>query len=99
MATPAADLGPRLRVVKGGADSGPSAGGHEGLSDEALVQALRQGDGQKAAILYDRLIRVVDATLVRILGKREQDHDDLVQSVFEQIVLALNRGHFSGGGT
>jgi RNA polymerase sigma-70 factor (ECF subfamily) len=60
-------------------------------SDEALVEALRGGDAQKAAILYDRLIRIVDGALVRILGRREQDHDDLVQSVFEQIIIALNK--------
>lgn len=68
------------------------------MSDEALVAALRQGDGQKAAILYDRLIRVVDGALIRILGGREQDHDDLVQSVFEQILVALNKDHFAGAG-
>jgi RNA polymerase sigma-70 factor (ECF subfamily) len=68
------------------------------MSDEALVAALRQGDAQKAAILYDRLIRVVDGALVRILGRREQDHDDLVQSVFEQILVALNKDHWVGAG-
>jgi RNA polymerase sigma-70 factor, ECF subfamily len=68
----------------------------EPLSDEALIAALRQGDGQKAAVLYDRLIRVVDGALVRILGRREQDHDDLVQSVFEQILVALNKERFVG---
>src|SRR5688572_25790022 len=100
MATPRpAESPPRLRVVEGGAGD-PSVGRTEApaesLSDEALVAALREGDGQKAAILYDRLIRTVDGALVRILGRREQDHDDLVQSVFEQIIIALNKDHFSG---
>jgi len=87
--------------VKGGA--GAAIGSPEShpdlVSDEALVLALRNGDGQKAAILYDRLIRVVDGALVRIIGRREQDHDDLVQSVFEQIIIALGKDHFDGGGT
>jgi len=98
MATPRpAEFSPRLRVVEGGA--GSLSGGRtdaENMSDEALVAALRAGDGQKAGMLYDRLIRVVDGALVRILGRREQDHDDLVQSVFEQILVALNKDHFAG---
>jgi RNA polymerase sigma-70 factor (ECF subfamily) len=102
MATPRpAEVPPRLRVVKGGARASiGSPESHPGLiSDEALVVALRNGDSQKAAILYDRLIRVVDGALVRIIGRREQDHDDLVQSVFEQIIIALGKDHFAGGGT
>ncbi len=96
-ATPrAADVPTRLRVVKGGAAMASRDVPAEGISDDALVAALRNGDGQKAAILYDRLIRVVDGALVRILGRREQDHDDLVQSVFEQIIAALNKDHFAG---
>jgi RNA polymerase sigma-70 factor, ECF subfamily len=97
MATPRpAEFSPRLRVVEGGAGSSSGARADaETMSDEALVAALREGDGQKASILYDRLIRVVDGALVRILGRREQDHDDLVQSVFEQILVALNKNHFN----
>ena len=96
-----AEAPPRIRVVKGGA--GASTGSPEShpdlISDEALVLALRDGDSQKAAVLYDRLIRVVDGALVRIIGRREQDHDDLVQSVFEQIIIGLGKDHFTGGGT
>jgi RNA polymerase sigma-70 factor (ECF subfamily) len=88
-----------LRVVRGGAAGGSSEGEPDSVSDAALVAALRSGDGAKAAILYDRLIRVVDGALVRILGRREQDHDDLVQSVFEQIILALHKEHFAGAST
>lgn len=83
---------PRLRVV-------PGTKGDDGVSpvtDAELVLALRNGESAKAALLYDRLIHVVDRTLVRILGRREQDHDDLVQSVFEQIIVALTRGRFAG---
>jgi RNA polymerase sigma factor (sigma-70 family) len=88
-----------LRVVKGGAAAASSETHPEFISDEALVAALRDGDGLKAAILYDRLIRVVDGALVRILGRREQDHDDLVQSVFEQILIAIRKDQYTGGGT
>jgi RNA polymerase sigma-70 factor, ECF subfamily len=100
MATPrTAEVPPRLRVVKGGAPSVASEPYPDDITDEALVAALREGEAQKAAILYDRLIRVVDGALVRILGRREQDHDDLVQSVFEQIIVALQKDRFEGGST
>ena len=42
------------------------------------------------------MLPVVDATLARILGRREQDHADLVQSAFEQIVATLSRRTFGG---
>jgi RNA polymerase sigma-70 factor (ECF subfamily) len=38
---------------------------------------------------------VVEATLYRMLGEKTADHDDLVQSVFEQIVLTLRRKSFA----
>jgi RNA polymerase sigma-70 factor, ECF subfamily len=91
MATPRSALvSPRLRVVQGGSNAAPDEL-PASTSDEALVAAIRDGDAQKSAILYDRLIRIVDVALVRILGRREQDHDDLVQSVFEQVILALHK--------
>ncbi len=38
---------------------------------------------------------MVDATLFRILGRREHDHADLVQSTFEQIVSTLSKRTFA----
>ncbi len=49
-----------------------------------------------AAALYDRLSGVIDRSLYRVFGRRETDHDDLVQSVFEQVVLTLARGSYAG---
>lgn len=85
---------PFLRVVREAeseSDPHPSA-----IRDDELVEALRRGDSEKAASLYDRLIPVVDGALVRVLGRREQDHNDLVQSVFEQIIVALIKGKYHG---
>jgi RNA polymerase sigma-70 factor (ECF subfamily) len=47
--------------------------------------------------LYDRLYGVVDATLYRVIGRRESDHDDLIQGSFEQLILTFSRGTFAGG--
>jgi RNA polymerase sigma-70 factor (ECF subfamily) len=45
--------------------------------------------------LYERLVGVVDHTLFRVFGRREADHDDLVQSVFEQIIVTLSRRSYA----
>jgi RNA polymerase sigma-70 factor (ECF subfamily) len=68
----------------------------EQLSDEDLIAAIVAGNDRVAAALYDRLAGVIDRSLFRVFGRREADHDDLVQSVFEQIVLTLARGSYAG---
>ncbi len=83
-----------LRLVPGG---GPAAApAHAGPTDAEIVEAVKLGDDRVAALLYDRVVGVVDRTLVRVFGRREPDHDDLVQTTFEQIVLTLARGRFAG---
>ncbi|HEY4160335.1 MAG TPA: RNA polymerase sigma factor [Polyangiaceae bacterium] len=57
--------------------------------DEALIEAIQRGDPKLGADLYARLIRVVDCTLYRVLGSRDPEHGDLVQSSFEQIVVTI----------
>jgi RNA polymerase sigma-70 factor (ECF subfamily) len=65
-------------------------------SDEALLLAFERGERGIGQRLYEHLFPVVDRTLYRILGGREQDHADLVQAVFEQIVGALRKRRFAG---
>ena len=65
------------------------------VSDERLIEAVESGDHRLAGELYDRLIGVVDHTLYRVFGRREPDHEDLVQAAFEQIVLTLSRQSFA----
>jgi RNA polymerase sigma-70 factor (ECF subfamily) len=50
-----------------------------------------------ARLLYERLFAVVDRTLFRVFGRRESDHDDLLQAVFEQIVITLTRRTYARG--
>jgi RNA polymerase sigma-70 factor, ECF subfamily len=66
------------------------------LTDEELIAAVVSGNDRIAAELYDRLAGVIDRSLFRVFGRRESDHDDLIQSVFEQVVLTLARGSYSG---
>jgi len=76
-----------LRALEGGGAPGPS--------DEALIAGVRGGDQTMATALYDRLYPVVDHTVYRVFGRREVDHDDLIQAAFEQIVITLSRRSFA----
>src|SRR6266545_4219308 len=66
------------------------------LSDAALIEGILRGDERIAAQLYRRLVSIVDRTLYRVFGRRESDHDDLVQSALEQVVLTLSARRFAG---
>ncbi|HEX4478960.1 MAG TPA: RNA polymerase sigma factor [Polyangiaceae bacterium] len=79
-----------LRVVDGGRESDPSE-----PSDADLIDALERGEGRACVELYDRLVGVVEGSLYRVLGRRDDSHDDLVQAAFEQIVLTLSKNRFS----
>lgn len=61
----------------------------DSLTDEDIIAAVRSGNQPIARLLHERLLSVVDLTLYRIFGRREPDHDDLMQAVFEQIVRTL----------
>ena len=67
------------------------------LDDEGLIEAVLRGDTRRAGELHDRLIPAIEPALYRVLGRREHDHDDLVQASFEQIVMTLMRGRFARG--
>ena len=66
------------------------------FSDDEIIEAVARGDGAVAGELYDRLYRTIDQTLCRILGRRESDHEDLMQSVFEQVIKTLTTRRFAG---
>ncbi|MEZ4225782.1 MAG: RNA polymerase sigma factor [Polyangiaceae bacterium] len=68
----------------------------EPLADEAIISAVIRGDTSVAGALFDRCSGVIDATLYRVIGKRESDHEDLVQQSFEQIVKTLANRRFAG---
>lgn len=65
------------------------------VDDEAILAAFEGRESGREALLYDHLIGVVQGTLFRVLGRRETDHDDLVQSVFEQVLITLRRKRFA----
>ena len=68
---------PTLHVIEGGRDH---------TADRDLALRVASGSREAAAEVYDRFSGRVDATLYRVLGRREDDHDDLVQATFVQLV-------------
>jgi RNA polymerase sigma-70 factor (ECF subfamily) len=64
-------------------------------SDLELLNALAAQDPRAGLALYDRLIRVVEWTVLRVMGQRGPEHEDLVQSAFEQIVTSLHRRRYA----
>jgi RNA polymerase sigma-70 factor (ECF subfamily) len=64
-------------------------------SDERLIEGLQRREPVLANELYRRLLRAVDAALYRVLGRRDSEHEDLVQTAIERIVSGLFRGKFS----
>lgn len=68
----------------------------EPATDDEIIEAVVRGDGAVAGELYDRLHRTIDQALCRILGRREADHEDLMQSAFEQVIRTLTTRRFAG---
>jgi RNA polymerase sigma-70 factor, ECF subfamily len=81
---------PSLVLLRGGGAVRPP------LSDEEIIDAVREGKRGSADELYFRLVDAVDITLFRIFSRREVDHEDLVQRAFEQIVITISRRSFAG---
>jgi RNA polymerase sigma-70 factor (ECF subfamily) len=79
-----------LRVIENEGGAAPVE-----LTDGELIDAFERGEGSACEDLYDRLVGPVEGTLFRILGCRDEAHDDLVQTAFEQIVLTLTKRKFA----
>jgi RNA polymerase sigma-70 factor (ECF subfamily) len=66
------------------------------VSDNEVIEAVKRDDPRAGGLLYDRLSRVVEWTVVRIVGRRAIDHEDLIQASFEQIYITLLTDKFEG---
>jgi RNA polymerase sigma-70 factor, ECF subfamily len=86
-----------LRVVPSPTDEPASSTGRDDsarvdgalaarMADRDRLLAVVGGDQAAAEALYDEYVPAVHATLVRILGARTQEHPDLVQRVFVELV-------------
>ena len=89
--------GPTLRVVVGGdvpreePASTKRATPAAALDDTQIVEACREGDATAAAALHARVRPVVDATIARLLGRKDSRSEDLAQIAFIEIARSLRR--------
>jgi len=82
-----------LRAVPDG-DAAPAS--ERSVGDEEIISGLVAGEEWAAEVLYDRVHRVVDRTLRRLLRASEFDYEDLLQITFERIIRTLLERRFRG---
>lgn len=62
----------------------------QAVSDLAIIQGLCAGLEWAADALYERVHGVVEQTLRRVLGAGDEELTDLVQEVFERLIVTLS---------
>jgi RNA polymerase sigma-70 factor (ECF subfamily) len=83
---------PNLWLVPPGTTGGstlptpPSA-----FDDSELLAAVRAGDTSAAASFHDRVRPQVDRTVRRLLGARDPDREDIVQTAMIDLVTTIDR--------
>lgn len=60
------------------------------LDDTELLAALRRGDVSAAAAFHDRVRPQVDRTVYRLLGRRDNDHDDVAQQALIELIYTID---------
>ena len=60
------------------------------LDDAGIVKGLSAGQEWAADALYERVHHVVEQTLRRVLGPGDQELTDLLQEVFERLIVTLS---------
>ncbi len=86
---------------KGSADRGPDSGARPllpfpsipvpALDDSELLAAMRGADPTAATAFHDRVRPQIDRTIARLLGRRDADHEDLVQLAMIELVYTIDR--------
>jgi RNA polymerase sigma-70 factor, ECF subfamily len=59
--------------------------------DSALLAGLKARDASLSAAFYDRVRPVVDRTLGRLLGSRDNDYEDVAQRALFELVDTIDR--------
>ena len=86
---------PNIRLVPTGAASATSAARRPprapSLDDAELLAALGRGDVAASAAFHDRVRSQVDRTIYRLLGRRDNDHEDLAQLALIELIYTIER--------
>jgi RNA polymerase sigma-70 factor (ECF subfamily) len=81
---------PRLTLVVDNREDVERASARR-IDDTQLLAAVRAGDTQAANALYERARPVVDRTIRKLLGRPDQEHQDIFQQVMVEIVHTIDR--------
>jgi len=87
----AAHVRPTLRLVRPGAEPPAPAPARPSLDDAEILAAIRRGDPSAAVALHDRVRPSIDRTIVRLLGRRGDSHEDLAQISMIALVGSIDR--------
>jgi RNA polymerase sigma-70 factor (ECF subfamily) len=87
----AARVRPALRLVQSERDVPAAPPAKPALDDAEILTALRRGDAAAAVALHDRVRPTIDRTIVRLLGRRGHQHEDLAQVSMIALVGSLER--------
>lgn len=61
------------------------------IDDNEIVAALRAGDESAVTALHDRIHPTIERMLLRLLGRRDRDQEELSQRVFVQVIYSMPR--------
>jgi RNA polymerase sigma-70 factor, ECF subfamily len=62
-----------------------------GIDDSALLAGLKERDTALSSAFYDRVRPIVDRTLRRLLGTRDQEYEDIAQRALFQLVDTIDK--------
>jgi len=82
-----------IRLVSNEGEAAPikRATATPSLDDAELLLALQRGDTSAASALHDRVRPQVDRTICRLLGRRDNDHEDIAQLALMQLIFTIDR--------
>src|SRR6478752_972066 len=61
------------------------------IDDSVLLAGLKARDSGLCAAFYDRVRPIVDRTLRRLLGQRDNDYEDTAQKALFELVDTIDR--------
>src|SRR6478752_9539865 len=80
-----------LVLVPAPAADGERAGFAPSLDDSALLAGLKARDASVSSAFYARVRPILDRTLTRLLGARDNDYDDVAQRALFELVDTIDR--------
>jgi RNA polymerase sigma-70 factor (ECF subfamily) len=63
-------------------------------ADDEICQGLQAGEPRAAELVYERIVKVVDAVLYRLLGASDPEREDLAQLAMERVISTITSGRY-----